>query len=170
VLTDVFERAQSRLGRRAPTLRREQDAWLALRESCARRNRDDPGALADCIGRIYETRIAELSGIAEAGTTASVPQAPDAAIPSFDCRYASSPVERAICTRPRLAALDREMVALFGEARGRISGRERALEADQSEWRGDRDSCARRDLDMETCVEEAYRSRIRELRGIVAGR
>ena len=165
-LNDVFEQAQGRLGRRAPALRVEQDRWLPVRDACAREGRAGFEAVAECVGRVYDKRIAELARIGEADTTASVPRAPVS--PSFDCRYARTSVERSICADPALASLDREMAALFGEALNRAPAR--ALEADQNDWRAERDACARSGRSVEPCVEDAYRNRIRELRAIVAGR
>jgi uncharacterized protein len=165
-LNDMFDRAQARLGRRAPELRRAQDQWLPVRDACAREGRAGFEAVVECVGRTYDERIAELARIGEADTTASVPRAP--ANPSFDCRYARTPVERSICADPGLASLDREMASLFGEALNRAPAR--ALEADQNDWRAERDACARTGRSIESCVEGAYRTRIRELRAIVAGR
>lgn len=162
VLNDRFERAQAQMGRGAPRLRREEDLWVARRDACGDLAQQGPEALIECIARSYEERIVELERIGAAS-----PPAPALATPSFDCRAAGTPVERAICSDPVLAAKDRRMASLYAQANAVHSG---ALGAAQDEWRAERDACARRRGALETCVEEAYDARIRELRSLRAGR
>lgn len=162
VLNDVFERAQAQVGRGAAALRREEDAWVVRRDACGRVAPQGAEALIACIGRSYQERIAELEAIA-----ASPPAAPALATPSFDCRYAGTPVERAICADPVLAAKDRRMSSLYAQANALHAG---ALGPAQDDWRAARDACARRRSGLEACVEEAYDARIRELRQLRAGR
>lgn len=165
VLGDVFERAQARVGRNAPGLRREQEDWLSRRDACAGLAAD-VDALTRCIGRAYDERIAELDSVARS--------TPAVASPSFDCRRARTAVEQVICTVPTLAARDREMAALYERAVLGGANRSRAAEASQNDWRAARDACARaapQGADaLATCVGQAYDIRIRELRGLMAVR
>ncbi len=157
-LNALFDQAQERMGRGASGLRRSQDRWLAERDSCAERSPDEAAAV-DCIGRAYDARIAELDPI----VTGSLPR--PASGPSFDCTYARSAVERAICQDPALAAKDREMAELFADAR---SGDPRGVERAQREWRAMRDSCARMadtEPSLQACIGEAYDIRIGQLGG-----
>ena len=164
VLNTVYERAQARLGRRSPGLRREQEDWLSQRDSCAA-YANEPDALASCIGRLYDARIAELERIAAA--------VPALSRPSFDCRRARTPVEQAICAVPELAARDREMASLYERALFTDPARSRAAEESQAAWRSARDSCARAapapDA-LSACIEQAYNARIRDLRSLLAAR
>ena len=83
----------------------------------------------------------------------------DRVTPSFDCRRAGARVERMICAEPRLAALDREMAALFNEARDRGSRRQRAaLEDSRDRFLAYRNRCADED-----CVAQAYGDRMDEI-------
>jgi uncharacterized protein len=80
---------------------------------------------------------------------------------SFNCRIADRPDEVLICQSRELAALDRRMSSLYFELRNRLYGRRVAtLADDQARWLRTRFRCGR-DYD---CIENAYRSRIRELR------
>lgn len=167
-LNDVFERAQARVGRGAPALRREQDAWLATqRDACAADAPAGPDALVGCIGQAYDGRIAELERIA-----ASAP--PAAGRPSFDCRRARTAVEQAICATPALAARDREMAFLYQRALVSDPDRARAVGGTQDAWLAARNDCARAGPPgsgaLEACIGQAYDARIRELRGLFAAR
>jgi uncharacterized protein len=155
LLNQVFEQAQARYGRRAARLRQAQDEWLAARDACE--NAGSLEAATDCVGQAYDTRIVELEQIA-VGSPAAAPAAP-----SFDCRFARSAVEQTICADPDLAAKDREMAELFGEARRRNP---RRVELSQRDWRSMRNSCERQAntaRDLQACVGEAYDVRITEL-------
>jgi uncharacterized protein len=167
-LNGAFERAQARIGRGAPALRREEDAWLATRrDACAAYASAGPEALAGCIGQAYEERIAELERIA-----ASAP--PAAGRPSFDCRRARTAVEQAICTTPTLAAQDREMALLYQRALTSDPDRARAVGSTQGAWLTARNDCARAGPPgsggLEACIGQAYDDRIREMRHLLAAR
>ena len=167
-LNDVFERAQARIGRGAPALRREEDAWLATqRDACAAYAGSGPEALTSCIGEAYDERIAELERIAT-----SAP--PPASRPSFDCRRARTAVEQAICATPALAARDREMAFLYQRALVSDPDRARAVGGSQGGWLAARNDCARTGPlgsgAIEACIGQAYDARIRELRGLLAAR
>lgn len=85
--------------------------------------------------------------------------------PSFDCSKASSDVELTICADPALAALDRELAALYAYALiGDDMNPERQSEliAVQRGWIKGRDECWKAS-DPHACVADQYRSRIVEL-------
>jgi uncharacterized protein len=182
VLNDLFAEVEARLGSRAAELRREEDAWIERRNACADLLNRGPEALAACIGRAYDARIAELEQIAAGEAAPSRSRAPSEApppaagpaqggsaqggsaqgggsAPSFDCRYARSPVEKAVCSDPVLAAMDRRLARLYADAAARGT---RGLEAEQEAWRARREACAR-DEDLAACTSETYDARIREL-------
>jgi uncharacterized protein len=157
ILNAAFYEAQARAGRGAVALRRDQEAWLARRDACAGAGAQGPAAVADCIGRAYDERIAELEVVRT--------QPPIAApvSPSFNCRYARAPVEQAICSDPALAAKDRRMARLYERAGGSRFG---PVEPTQSAWLAARDGCARvAGPALHACIHDAYDARIAELGG-----
>ena len=86
--------------------------------------------------------------------------------PSFNCAYARSQGEIAICNDANLAALDRAMAAEFSRALSGAPESERALLRDtRTRFLRYRDRCADR-----ACIADAYRGRIREIRDIAQGR
>ena len=87
---------------------------------------------------------------------------------SFDCRKAETAVEKAICDRRDLSALDFELESAFRRALKGSGDRHAAMLSDQRAFIKDRDAdCARLASDvaqMAACIKNAYRARIRELR------
>lgn len=82
------------------------------------------------------------------------------ASPSFNCRDAATYVELAICDSRELSRLDRILAREFRAAMNRLGRRDRAFLAnEQARWIGERDSC-----ESYGCVEDAYRTRIADLR------
>jgi len=80
---------------------------------------------------------------------------------SFNCNTADRPDEVLICQSPDLCALDKRMSSQYFEMRNSLYGRRRGeLERDQRAWLQSRMRCGR-DRD---CIEDSYRTRIRELR------
>lgn len=80
---------------------------------------------------------------------------------SFNCRYAKSPDEVAICQSDRLSRLDQILARLYFSVRNRLYGGERAaLEREQARWLRSRRDCG---ADI-PCIAESYESRIQELR------
>jgi uncharacterized protein len=81
--------------------------------------------------------------------------------PSFNCRYARTSVERAICADPVLAAKDRRMAILYERAGG---SRFRPVDPIQWGWLAARNRCGRAaGAALEACVHRAYDARIAEL-------
>lgn len=79
---------------------------------------------------------------------------------SFNCRYARSADEVAICQSDRLSALDQRMARLYSRVRNSLYGAERReLEARQREWLQQRHECG---SDIE-CIADIYQQRIGEL-------
>jgi uncharacterized protein YecT (DUF1311 family) len=92
------------------------------------------------------------------------PQA--AASPSFNCRFARSRGEIAVCGDPGLASLDRQMAAQFNTAMAQGDARQRSLlQRTRSDFIRYRDNCP-----SNACIAETYRGRIREIRDIASGR
>ncbi len=88
-----------------------------------------------------------------------------AARPSFNCRYARTRGEIAVCREPGLAALDRQMASQFYRALRSADARQRdTLTATRDSFLRFRDRCP-----SDACIAEAYRGRMREIRDIMAG-
>jgi len=93
------------------------------------------------------------------------PSRPAAVAPSFDCRRARSSSERMVCGSSRLAALDRDMAALFYAAMDDSSRRTReALRGTRDRFLAYRERCPN-----EACVAQAYSDRMDEIRDIAGG-
>ena len=91
---------------------------------------------------------------------------PVAAQPSFNCANARTPGERAVCSDPALAALDRQMAAQYQRAvSGSAPERQALLRQTRDRFLSFRDSCG-----SDACVADTYRGRMREISDIVAGR
>ena len=87
------------------------------------------------------------------------------ATPSFNCRYARTRGEIAVCNDPGLAALDRQMASQFYSALSAARPGQRAmLQRTRGQFLRHRDACA-----SESCIADAYRARMREIGNIMAG-
>jgi len=85
--------------------------------------------------------------------------------PSFNCRYARTRGELAVCRDAGLAALDRQMASQFYRALARANPRQRAtLTATRDSFLRFRDRCPN-----DACIAETYRGRMREIRDIMSG-
>ena len=94
----------------------------------------------------------------------AVPQA-NRVSPSFNCRYARTSGEIAVCNDPALAALDRQMAAQYFRALSVAGPRQRTLlTTTRGAFLRFRDQCP-----IEACIAETYRGRMREIRDIMAG-
>jgi uncharacterized protein len=81
-----------------------------------------------------------------------VPVTPSAPVqPSFSCARASLPAEYAICNSSVLAALDRQLDALYVPRSG-----SRSVRSGQSAWLNRRNACG----SNENCIEQRYREQI----------
>lgn len=86
--------------------------------------------------------------------------------PSFNCRFARTRGEIAVCNDPGLAALDRQMAAQFNNALSNADGRQRQLlQRTRTRFLRFRDGCRSDD-----CIADTYRGRIREIGDIMADR
>lgn len=94
--------------------------------------------------------------------SAALPAA--AAGPSFDCgRVEPGSIEAQVCASPDLAALDRQLAAVYAAARAKAKNEHPlTLAAEQRGWIKGRNDCWKAD-DKATCVRDAYRLRIAEL-------
>lgn len=91
---------------------------------------------------------------------------PSVADPSFNCDRARSRGEIAVCRDPGLAALDRQMAGQFNAAMSRADSEQRGLlQRTRGRFLSYRDRCA-----TNQCIAETYRSRMREISDIMAGR
>ncbi len=98
---------------------------------------------------------------------AQEPQPPRSASarPSFNCRYARSRGEIAVCNDGGLAALDRHMAAQYYRAIAQAGPRQRALlTTTRDAFLRYRDRCP-----SNACIAETYRGRMREIRDIMQG-
>ncbi len=141
---------------RSPALDAAQGMWRAQRDACANTS-GTLDALAACVERAYRSRIATLAAAAGSQGAAS----PTARFsPSFDCRYARTPVEIAICSDQNLAALDVELARSVNM----MKSAQRFSLPEHQRWLASRDACASDPSAMRVCVASAYRRRIGELR------
>lgn len=86
--------------------------------------------------------------------------------PSFNCAYARTRGERAVCSDPGLAALDRQMAAQYRSAIAASDPGTRAqLERSRGRFLSFRDQCPSND-----CIADTYRGRMREIGDIAEGR
>jgi len=97
---------------------------------------------------------------------APAPPTTAATRPSFSCANARTSGERAVCSDPDLAALDRQMASQYQRA---VSGsppvRQALLRRTRDRFLAFRDSCG-----SDACIADAYRGRMREIEDIMAGR
>ena len=84
--------------------------------------------------------------------------------PSFDCaRVRHGSMAQWVCEIPALAALDRELARVYGQARQKVTGAAaRQLAAEQRGWIRGRDDCWKSD-DVQRCLRDTYRRRTAEL-------
>lgn len=86
--------------------------------------------------------------------------------PSFDCRYARTSGEQAVCGNSTLAGLDQEMAARYRAAAARADPPQaRLLQFTRDRFLGYRDRCA-----SDACIATTYRGRMREIEDIMANR
>jgi hypothetical protein len=99
-----------------------------------------------------------------AAPTAPAPRVIATARPSFNCRYARTSGEIAVCNDAGLAALDRQMAAQFYSALARARPGQRAmLQRTRNKFLAYRDRCG-----STACMAEAYQGRMREIADIMA--
>ena len=93
-------------------------------------------------------------------TVPAVPVGATASVrPSFNCRYARTRGEIAVCRNPGLASLDRQMATQFYRALSRATpGARLILQRSRSRFLNYRDSCG-----SDACIAQAYRDRMAEI-------
>jgi len=90
---------------------------------------------------------------------------PPQAQPAFDCSRARTSGEQAVCGNASLAVLDRQMNAQFDSAMSNADDEQRAqLRSTRSRFLAYRDRCG-----SDSCIADAYRGRMREIRDIMKG-
>jgi uncharacterized protein YecT (DUF1311 family) len=89
----------------------------------------------------------------------------------LDCAKAATPIERAICAKPELVAIDRKMSAAYAALAGKLSGAARDhLLADQIRWVANRAAaCVVEPAEMEECLESRDRDRTAQLEWLGEG-
>ena len=86
-----------------------------------------------------------------------------AAQPDHDCTTASDQIEQLICADQKLAALDRQLTAVYAIALQTYPLAEQTnLKVQQRGWLKGRNACRQAD-DVAACIEQHYRTRIVEL-------
>lgn len=96
--------------------------------------------------------------------------------PSFNCRQASTIVEHEICGKDQLAALDRQIAALYTQALGMLDAADAtALRTDQRLWLKVREDCGAQApgnpaarSDVEGCLADTMTTRVWELQKAIA--
>ncbi len=84
-------------------------------------------------------------------------------LPSFNCRYAGTLVEHAICADPILASKDRRMALLYEQSGGSRQG---PVDEQQWRWLAARNACVRAPpRALQACIGQVYDARITELSG-----
>jgi len=92
--------------------------------------------------------------------TKSAGQTQAAPGPSFDCAKAKTEIHRAICSDPKLAALDRELADVYTALANQGGTNAAALRKDEDHWiASERNHCTTND-----CIAAAYTSRIAALK------
>ena len=89
----------------------------------------------------------------------------------LDCAKAATPIERAICAKPELAAADRKMAAAYAALAGKLTGAAKDhLLADQIRWLANRAAaCVVDPAEMEECLESRDRDRTAQLEWLGEG-
>ena len=85
---------------------------------------------------------------------------------SFNCRYARTPDEVAICQNGRLSDLDERLSSRFFRLRDNLYGPDRArLDREQAAWLSRRRGCG----SDRSCIADAYLNRLSDLSGGAVG-
>jgi uncharacterized protein YecT (DUF1311 family) len=173
--TDVdYTIEQAADGSGTVVLLRNADAIVAPLATLARTNQPAPIAPPPTAAPQAETNSVapQQSQPAPAPTAQQAPPAPvphataTGARPSFDCARARTKGEIAVCSSAGLAALDRNMAALYVTAIAQATPQQRALlRRTRNRFLAYRDRCPSR-----SCIGAAYEGRMREIRDIMEGR
>ena len=115
--------------------------------------------------RVSRCALAGAFLVALAGT------APAQGRSRLDCAKAATPIERAICAKPELAAADRKMAAAYAALAGKLTGAAKDhLLADQIRWLANRAAaCVVEPAEMEECLESRDRDRTAQLEWLGEG-
>ena len=88
---------------------------------------------------------------------------------SFDCKKATTPVERAICDGLHTAELDRALDELYKAALAKAGAQRGAVETQQRQWLAQRNTACGRAKPDATCIENLYKQRIVALARVARG-
>jgi uncharacterized protein len=101
-----------------------------------------------------------LAALDAAARPVELAPAVGAVAPSFDCRLASLPAERAICDNPELSDLDSRLGHQFSALVSiRTGNASRVIRVDQQRWLQGRNSCG----SDTACLADSYRARLQQL-------
>jgi hypothetical protein len=146
-------------GRMAPAPRAELRAPEPLRAESAK----EPARRKQAPPRPPAKSPAVTVAKSPPSSAAAPPQA--TARPSFNCRYARTRGEVAVCSNSELAVLDRQMSSEFYRALAAARpGQGAMLKRSRDRFLHYRDSCR-----SDACIADAYRGRMREIGEIMAG-
>ncbi len=128
-----------------------------------------PSPAGEASAELLQSQPADESGSDLPAASTDHEQAPPAAVgdarPSFNCRYARTRGEIAVCRDQGLASLDRQMAGQYYRALSSADRRERAiLTSTRDSFLRVRDRCP-----SDACIVETYRGRMREIRDIMSG-
>lgn len=122
------------------------------------------GLLAGCGSNTDNTEhITETVTVTQTPAASAPTPAPAGSAPSFDCAAATGEVEREVCDDAELSALDRQLADEYARALDRPGADKAMLTSTQNGWVAGRDDCWKAD-DEDDCIEDAYRTRIFELK------
>ncbi|UDF03661.1 MliC family protein [Asticcacaulis sp. AND118] len=116
---------------------------------------------ATAVARSTAAMLAEVPPNERIDPDPNEPPKPVASPASFDCAKSTPGVEVVICSDPNLAALDREMARLYGQAESEKPGD--TLKRLQRGWLDKRNACAGAGSPAE-CLKAAYAERIHDLK------
>ena len=117
------------------------------------------------------SRVSRCAALAGAFLVALAGTAPAQGPSRLDCAKAATPIERAICAKPELAAADRKMAAAYAALAGKLTGAAKDhLLADQIRWLANRAAaCVVDPAEMEECLELRDRDRTAQLEWLGEG-
>jgi uncharacterized protein YecT (DUF1311 family) len=141
------------------------DAIVAALAALVRTRAPEDEALNEMAPATDGAVIAPQDGFDPAVPPSDAPAGASAG-PSFDCAAAGTPSEIAVCNDASLAALDRQMAALYNRSLSTADARQRALLVQTR----DRFLAYREGCRTNSCIAGAYQGRMREISDIMGGR
>ena len=113
--------------------------------------------LTNLIYLVYGVIFFMISGAVSCSAETSGSSEADVGGPSFDCKKASTKIEKAICGNDRLSELDYSLSRVYKKARENNVG----VKSDQRKWLAKRNKCQGQEI--ASCLEMLYLQRINVL-------